>query len=296
MSNSNIERAAFIRRTDPGSGERVPVHFNPASLQFSISNTLKNAGQGDAKKQHVSQTTGKLTMDLVFDTTHSGEDVRVYTSKIARFMEPRERIPPVVEFEWGMYSFQGMVEGFKETIDFFSADAVPLRASVNLTLVQQDQVFDPDFNPATDTGGSLDTSPVVAPGGSASDAAGRAGDPRAARAIAAANGQESLRFGSGDGLLVGGGVELGAAASFSAGAGAGVSGGAFAGLSANTGASARLNPGRLSAGLETGIGAGVDADAGFGLDGSATIGGSASLRAEVGAGVSLRARIQFDEE
>ena len=118
----------------------MSVHFNPASLQYTVSNTLKDEGSGAKKKQFVSQTTAKLTMDLVFDTTATGEDVRETTDKMAKLLKPHgpsgKQVPPLVEFGWGVYRFTGMVEQYKETLDFFAASGVPLRASVNLTLSQ----------------------------------------------------------------------------------------------------------------------------------------------------------------
>ena len=49
----------------------------------------------------------------------------------------------MLSFEWGVYQFQGVMESFKETIDFFSADGIPLRALVSIGLARQDKVFDP---------------------------------------------------------------------------------------------------------------------------------------------------------
>src|SRR5687768_15723760 len=142
MEPENFAKAYFEPETGGQSG-RVSIHFNPVSLQYAITNTLKDKGQGNKKKQYVSQSTGKLTMELVFDTTHTGEDVRVTTEKIGKFMEPdANKIPPVVTFHWGTYKFKGMVESFKETIDFFASNGVPLRSSVSLTMSQQDKVFD----------------------------------------------------------------------------------------------------------------------------------------------------------
>ena len=116
----------------------VTVHFNPASLQYTVSNTLKDEGSGSKKKQYVSQTSAKLTMDLVFDTTDTGQDVRETTEKIAKMLKAHgpsgKQVPPLVEFGWGVYRFTGMVEQYKETLDFFAAGGIPLRAGVNLTL------------------------------------------------------------------------------------------------------------------------------------------------------------------
>jgi hypothetical protein len=117
----NFERAQFVHKSGPQRAG-IPVHFNPASMQYTITNTLRPEGRGNKRKQYVSQSSGKLTMDLVFDTTHEGVDVRVYTEQIAKLMEPiaegNNKTPAIVAFEWGLYVFQGMVESFKETIDF----------------------------------------------------------------------------------------------------------------------------------------------------------------------------------
>src|SRR5262245_4980671 len=109
-----VELATLTPQSGKWKGETVPVHFNPVSLQYTVSNTLKEEGQGKSKKQHVSQSSAKLTMDLVFDTTISGDDVRITTDKIARLMAPDDKkVPAVVLFQWGVYTFKGMVESYK---------------------------------------------------------------------------------------------------------------------------------------------------------------------------------------
>jgi hypothetical protein len=186
--------------TMTGPKVTVPVHFNPASLQHTVSNTLKEEGQGAKKKQYVSQTTAKLTMDVVFDTTDTGEDVRITTNKMAQLLQPvpegqSKKVPPLVKFSWGAYSFTGMVEQFKETIDFFAAGGLPLRSSINLTLSSQDVSFEGGTSSdQASVDGDLAAEPVVRAGrrGPAWRPPGcgeQAGDPRARRAaIAAANG------------------------------------------------------------------------------------------------------------
>ena len=299
----------------------VSVHFNPASLQYTVSNTLKDQGSGSKKKQYVSQTTAKLTMDLVFDTTATGVDVRETTDKMAKLLKPHgpsgKQVPPLVEFGWGVYRFTGMVEQYKETLDFFAASGVPLRSSVNLTLSSQDVIFESNKNPNASVDGNLAPEPVSVPTspGPAGGPAGLAnslGDPRAARAIAAANGSDSLRFSAGAELAVGvgAGVSLSAAAAFSTGAsagfGLGISGGAGLGISGGVGAgvSADFSGLRASASTEVsmpdpGTALTLTADAGagggtqFGLGGRAQATGSASLSADVGGNAELTARLGF---
>ena len=319
-----VERAQLVRKT--GTAVTLAVHFNPATLQYTVANTLENKGNGNSKKQYVTQSTGKLTFDLVFDTTHNGEDVRIHTEKVAKLMEPEKKVPAVVAFEWGVYKFQGIVESFKETIDFFAPNGVPLRAAVNLTLAKQDKLFEPtDHSRSAKTAGTLTPDAVEVPSsGGASGVGSRGGDPRAARDIAAANGQESLRHPSGDSFVVGDSAPFSPPSAFSSGGGGfefggGVSGGisggiggtfggrASAGVSASAGAFAglraplperrfdrlsleRLQPRPGSASI------GTDRDASFQLGGQASLQGSASLRADVTGSARLRSRIQFDED
>lgn len=298
----SLELARFKTLSGPAAQRvEVEVHFNPESLQHTVQNTLKEEGRGAKKKQHVSQTTAKLTMQLVFDTTDTGEDVRIYTDDMAKLLQPykdgNNKSPPLVEFGWGLYRFTGLVEQYKETIDFFAAGGVPLRSSVDITLASQEVTFESSHNPSASVDGALSAQePTVhqqpepdqssGPGGAAG-LANALGDPRAARAIASLNGSASLRFGAGAQLAVGGGVSLQGAAAFSvgasasAGAGFGIGGGAGIGISGGAGIG-------VSAGAGIGVGAGTGAgfSAGAGLGVSAGAGFSA---ASSGAFSGLRA-------
>ena len=140
-------------------GDPIEVHFNPASLVYSLENSTRQQGNDPKRRQFAGQFTGKLTMDLQFDTTNSGDDVRTITNQVALFMQSSAQATkagsgnstganapaqPVLAFQWGTYVFKGIMESFKETIDFFSADGVPLRALVSIGLARQDNVFDED--------------------------------------------------------------------------------------------------------------------------------------------------------
>jgi Contractile injection system tube protein len=330
---SNPERAFFTKIDAPNT--KVVVHFNPNSLQYTITNTMRPQGSGASRaRQHVSESTGKLTMDLVFDTTDTGVDVRTLTEKIAAFMKPTtNKAPPVIKFEWGTFIFKGIIESYKETIDFFAPIGVPLRASVNLTLSTQDKVFELDKADKplkAKTGASLSPSTIVTPSTSPASTAAKGGNPAASRALATANGLESLRFSGGASLTVdasitlggpiafasgGAGIGIGASAgigigvsagaSFGASAGASFGSSASAGVSASQGAFAGL---RVSTSTErsvqldtskliqssASIGVATDSGATFAVGGQAKIEGSTSLNADVGATASLKGKISFD--
>ena len=185
-------------------------------------------------------------------------------------------MPPLVEFGWGVYRFTGMVEQYKETLDFFAAGGVPLRAGVNLTLSSQDVVFEQRQEPERHASTAISRRsrcrcrPSTGPAGGPAGVANALGDPRAARAIASANGVGQpalLRRRRARGRRRRRREPVGAAAAFSAGAsagfGAGVSGGVGLGISGGAGV-----------GVSAGAGFGVSAaSAGFGAAAGVGVGG-----------------------
>lgn len=265
-----FERAKLSRRS--GRSETVDVHFNPSSLKYTLTNTLNNS-QGNKSKQHVSSSSGKLSFELVFDTTDTGQDVRATTEKIAAMMEPdAKKAPAVVLFEWGAYKFQGIIDSYTETLDFFSANGVPLRASISLSMSRQDKVFErSNTSRSADTSAALSAEAIQLPPSTTSSmqlTATRAGAPDAARVIGAANGLESLRFPSGP-ITLDSSIELKPPAAFATG-GAGLSFGAGFGLQSGSsfGAGASL-------GLGVSAGSGVSASFGGGTSAGVSAGGGA---------------------
>src|SRR5215472_1636360 len=90
-SLANVTLAYFMPKSGASKDKKIPVHFNPASLQYTVANTPDPNQKKDKKGkavQYVSQSTAKLTMDLVFDTTLTGEDVRTITDTVAQLMQP----------------------------------------------------------------------------------------------------------------------------------------------------------------------------------------------------------------
>lgn len=134
-------------------GQRVEVQFNPESLKVTYANELVQQKGGDqasgnAGRQFVGAGTTKLALQLWFDVNAMEkdpvDDVRRLTQKVVYFMTPqnfdpslKRGVPPGVRFLWGSFLFDGMVEGMEETIEFFSPEGKPLRASITLTLSQQ---------------------------------------------------------------------------------------------------------------------------------------------------------------
>jgi hypothetical protein len=265
----------------------LEVQFNPTSLVYTLENTTKQQSATPKRKQFAAQFSARLSMDLQFDTTTTGEDVRTYTNQIALFMQPSNDVStnpdgtnpqaqPVVSFQWGSYQFNGTLDSFKETIDFFSADGVPLRAMVSIGMSQQDQVLDTAGSTSNSVQGSL----LPSSGNlSLTALATLGGDPTAARQLGSVNSIESLRFTGGASLQVNAGIQLNAAAGFSAPASAG------AGLSTGSGAGAGVSiGGGASFGATAGVASSASLQMSAGAGGGALFGGQASAGVPAAAG------------
>jgi hypothetical protein len=179
MANAKVEKAQLVELDQQSrpKGKPVTVQFNPETLKVSFSNQVvlpKGAGDNKEKSaiQFVGEGTTKLTLQLWFDVTgqppdaQSQEvDVRELTKKVAYFITPKkvgkEYLPPAVRFQWGSFHFDGIMDSMEESLEFFSSDGVPLRASVSLSLSQQR--IEPFAGKAAGAGGA-DGGPPGAPG------------------------------------------------------------------------------------------------------------------------------------
>ena len=288
MTAPTVAKAKIVLKRGGSVLDTVPVQFNPASLQVEISNSTSPQSGTGSTSQTATQTSAKLGLDLLFDTTHSGDDVRSITRRLrAAVRDPDASgdapaagaapyTPPSLRFEWGTFCFTGIADGYRETLDFFSAEGVPLRAQVAMSLKEQPGAFSAleADNPAAAAASRARSGAVELPGG-ASDLAAAGGDLRAARAIASANGEASLRFSASASLAVTGGVQLQAAVGFAGGS-------AVPAAPALRFDVARLVNAAPSRALPT------DAGASFGIDGRASAQGGAGTGAGLRADVGLR--------
>src|SRR3954466_5896512 len=80
-----FEKAKFTY-TAAGQAKVVPVNFNPASLEYTI--TANSQGAGGQSTQVVGSSSAKLNMELFFDTTDTGDDVRKKTHEIEMMLKP----------------------------------------------------------------------------------------------------------------------------------------------------------------------------------------------------------------
>ena len=131
-------------RQDP-VGPSMSVDFNPQSLRLTHTATGPAATQGTgtsavettAVPRQVTGYTTSLSMELLFDTSRDGSDVRAKTLVLVALARPLANgssAGRTLRFSWGSFLFTGYIDSLGETIDLFSPDGVPLRATVTLGL------------------------------------------------------------------------------------------------------------------------------------------------------------------
>jgi hypothetical protein len=179
-------KADLVTPDDSQKAKIVVVQFNPETLKVAYSNQLeKTDGPGDQRgkqsQQFVGSGTTKLTCMLWFDVSafqpnqndtsaNAATDVRALTKLVTYYMkavknpkDPKKFVPVPVRFEWGSFHFDGIMESVEESLELFSSDGRPLRASVGISISQQEIVF---FQPGATkangkpTPGTTPTTPV----------------------------------------------------------------------------------------------------------------------------------------
>ena len=124
--------ASFEREINRPRWVTVPI--NPHELRTSFSHELG--------------PTTRLDLLLTFDVDgpsprgrRAPDDVRRLTERVAYFATPRAvrggaPARPAVRLAWGTFQFDGHVEALEETLEAFSPDGRPLRATLALSLVR----------------------------------------------------------------------------------------------------------------------------------------------------------------
>jgi nucleoid-associated protein YgaU len=151
----------------------LECQFNPGEVSLSKANnwSYKAAAEsGSGDKSPGSTTFGggqaaSLKVDLFFDTTEDGSDVR---DKIQGLLNAMKAIkggrPPCCWFIWGNFrSFKAVIKSIGQKYTLFLPDGTPVRATLNLDLQQyQDEKLFPPQNPTSRT--SARKTRIVLPG------------------------------------------------------------------------------------------------------------------------------------
>ena len=131
----------------------LEADFNPQTLRISYrtqgtaSGNRASVGQGaengtktGSSNQRTGYTTSLSSLELLFDTSETGDDVRNKTLKIAEMLHlPNSNSAPIVVFQWGSFHFRGTIDSIDETLDYFSEEGKPLRATVSISMSMNEE-------------------------------------------------------------------------------------------------------------------------------------------------------------
>lgn len=157
-----LEKATITILGGRRANEELEVLFNPAEYTHEISNNFQETalpGLGNPIVQFVNGQSQILTMDLFFDTwtNAGGTDVSDLTKRFATILaiDADLHAPPPVRFMWGSFSFKAVIQSLSQKFTMFSADGLPVRATLTVSFKQyrplSEQLDEPRRNSADKT-------------------------------------------------------------------------------------------------------------------------------------------------
>jgi hypothetical protein len=117
------------------------VQFNPQegySVSSSNAFTMEAGRYGPPTVEFTGTVGRKLTLNLHFDMTHIGLDVRIPIGPILALLakDSRTGMPPRLLFTWGTFQFCCVLESAGQDYTRFLPSGIPVRAEVALTLAE----------------------------------------------------------------------------------------------------------------------------------------------------------------
>jgi hypothetical protein len=152
---SELEKLTFIplkkniTKDEPNwdldHANELKCQFNPETMTLGKINKFAfRTDMGDSTPETVFSggDAGCMKLELLFDTTKSGDDVRKAYAKLVKMarVKPSENDdekgePQQIVVHWGKFmSYVAVIESLSHVFTFFKANGTPLRANVTVTL------------------------------------------------------------------------------------------------------------------------------------------------------------------
>ncbi len=133
------EKAKFIVLDGKKRGTVIPLQFNPASYSVEENNSFsekKLMGLKGIVNQFTGSKKSDLTLELMFDSTSSGKDVRLLIEPFSLIVDIDNTLhaPPPCSFVWETFLYEGIVTSFKKEFTYFFSTGTPARVKVSITL------------------------------------------------------------------------------------------------------------------------------------------------------------------
>jgi len=136
---SNLLKAKFVLLGGRMKGLVIPLQFNPETYSVEKSNNYAEktlTGLKDVSYQYTGSKESDLSLNLLFDATETGLDVRVMMLPLSFLtdLDAELHAPPPCLFVWGTFIYQGVVSKIGKQFTYFYEGGIPARAKVSLTL------------------------------------------------------------------------------------------------------------------------------------------------------------------
>jgi hypothetical protein len=133
------DKAKFVVMDGKYKESEIPLQFNPPTYSVEQSNEYsekKLMGLKGTINQFTGTKKADLTLELLFDSTSTGGDVRDLIEPLYKIVDIDNTLhaPPPCRFVWSKLSFDGIVATFKKEFTYFFTNGTPARAKISLTL------------------------------------------------------------------------------------------------------------------------------------------------------------------
>lgn len=141
----SLSKAKFTIIDGSNAGKEIQLQYNPSQYVVEDSNEFsekKLMGLKGATHQFMGTKKSDLSLDLMFDSTSLGKDVRELIKPLELLVNIDKELhaPPTCNFSWGSFSFKGIVSSLKKDFTYFYHNGIPARVKIALTLKPYDTV------------------------------------------------------------------------------------------------------------------------------------------------------------
>lgn len=162
-----LEKAKIVIKEGPDKDKEIPVMFNPSEYKISKSvnyNTQDVKKTDDKPIVYKNGNPANLDVELFFDCDMkynskeekiSEQNVKKYTDRILKLLVPLSAtdstpgVPPTCQFAWGDFIFVGYISSATQTFTRFNQKGIPIRATVNLTIMEKPEDTSNNITDAT---------------------------------------------------------------------------------------------------------------------------------------------------
>jgi Contractile injection system tube protein/LysM domain len=133
---ATLEKAKLIN-VDKNTTQEVLFNPKEYSIQKSVQwEPHKAPGLDLPEQEFTSGNPAVLAVELFFDTYEDNASVKDHTDQLMALalVDADSHRPPLVQFQWGDFTFKGVIESLALRYTMFLSDGKPCRATANLSV------------------------------------------------------------------------------------------------------------------------------------------------------------------